>query len=86
VAITILHLFECPQHLPEVARLIHEEWWSDKPGHSVSTMARRLALASDRDAIPLSLVALRDDRPIGTVNLVENDNDERPMTTTSDRT
>jgi predicted N-acetyltransferase YhbS len=41
-------------------------------------MAARLATASDPDTIPLSLLALCDDTPIGTVNLVENDNDERP--------
>jgi len=73
----IQHLFERPQYLHEVARLIHEEWWSDKPGYSVSTMAARLELAKGRDSIPLSLVAVRDDKPIGTVNLVENDNEER---------
>lgn len=77
MTVKIRHLFEHPEHLREVARLIHEEWWSDKPGHSVSTMAARLALAKDKDSIPLSLVALRDGKPIGTVNLVENDNDER---------
>jgi len=53
----IQHLFERPQCLHEVARLIHEEWWSDKPGHSVSTMAARLELAKGRDSIPLSLSA-----------------------------
>jgi predicted N-acetyltransferase YhbS len=40
-------------------------------------MADRLAQARDKHSIPLSLVALEDDKPIGTVNLVENDNDER---------
>jgi len=76
--VEIVHLFERPQHLREMARLIHEEWWTDKPGHSVDTMAARLALARTADAIPLSLVAVRAGRPIGTVNLVENDNDQRP--------
>lgn len=78
MSIEITHLFECPEHLGALATLIHEEWWSDKSGHSVSTMTARLAQAKDSGAIPLSLVALRDGRPVGTVNLVENDNDERP--------
>lgn len=77
----IVHLFERPEHLDEVARWIHEEWWADKPGHSVGTMAARLREAGDPDAIPLSLLALDGDRPVGTVNLVENDNDERPELT-----
>jgi predicted N-acetyltransferase YhbS len=76
--IQIAHLFEHPEHLGEVARWIHDEWWTDKPGHTVATMAARLRAASDRAAIPLSLVALRGTSPIGTVNLVDNDNDERP--------
>ncbi len=73
----IEHLFVCPEHCMEVAGWIHREWWLDKPGHSVATMAARLREAATRERIPLSLVALRDGRPIGTVNLVENDNDER---------
>lgn len=77
-SIKITHLFDHPEHLRDVARWIHEEWWADKPGHTLDSMAARLATASDRNAIPLSLLAFRDEIPIGTVNLVENDNDERP--------
>ena len=76
--IEIRHLCDCPEHIGTVARWIHEEWWSDKPGHTVETMASRLGEASDRNAVPLSLVALLDDNPVGTVNLVANDNEERP--------
>ncbi|MHC4946852.1 MAG: GNAT family N-acetyltransferase [Planctomycetota bacterium] len=76
--VEVAHLFECPEHLGTVARWIHEEWWSDKPGHTVETMAARLREARDRNAVPLSLVALHAGDPVGTVNLVANDNDERP--------
>ena len=76
--IEIKHLCECPEHLRTVARWIHEEWWSDKPGHTVETMASRLGEASDQNAMPLSLVALHAGNPVGTVNLVANDNEERP--------
>jgi len=79
--VEITHLYECPEHLGTVARWIHEEWWSDKPGHTVETMAARLREARDRNAVPLSLVALRDGSPVGTVNLVANDNAERPNLT-----
>jgi predicted N-acetyltransferase YhbS len=78
MSVEIGHLFEYPEHLGEVARWIHEEWWSNKPGHTVETMEARLGEASDRNAIPLSLVALRSGSPVGTVNLVANDNEERP--------
>jgi predicted N-acetyltransferase YhbS len=76
--INVTHLLQHPEHRRTVAQWIHEQWWADKPGHTVDSMAARLATASDPDTIPLSLLALRDDTPIGTVNLVENDNDERP--------
>ena len=76
--IEIKHLCECPEHRGTVARWIHEQWWSDKPGHTVETMASRLGEASDQNAVPLSLVALHAGNPVGTVNLVANDNEERP--------
>jgi len=75
--VDIGHLYEYPAHLQTVARWIHEEWWSDKPGHSVESMATRLREASGRDRIPLSLVALLEGCPVGTVNLVVNDNEQR---------
>jgi len=76
--IQIEHLCECPEHLGTVAQWIHEEWWSEKPGHTVETMAARLGEARDRNAVPLSLVALHAGHPVGTVNLVANDNEGRP--------
>ena len=76
--IRVVHLFEHPECLGAVARWIHEEWWADKPGHTVETMEARLGEAIHPDAIPLSLVALDMGRPVGTVNLVANDNEERP--------
>ena len=75
--VEIRHLCDFPEHLGTVARWIHEEWWSGKPGHTAETMASRLGEASDKNAVPLSLVALFAGNPVGTVNLVENDNEER---------
>ncbi|MCF7823514.1 MAG: GNAT family N-acetyltransferase [Candidatus Marinimicrobia bacterium] len=77
----IRHLCDCPEHLETVARWIYEEWWSDKPGHTVQTMASRLGEASYRNAVPISLVALLAGNPVGTVNLVANDNEKRPELT-----
>lgn len=74
----VAHLYECSEHTATVARWIHNEWWRDKPGHTPETMAARLREASDPERIPLSLVALVDEKPVGTVNLVENDDERRP--------
>jgi len=76
--VEIAHLCQYPEHLGIVARWIHEEWWSEKPGHTVETMAARLREARDQNAVPLSLIALYAGNPVGTVNLVANDNEERP--------
>ena len=73
----VVHLFEQPQHRAAVAALIHNEFWTEVPGASVDRMATRLAQASQADAVPLCLVALRDGVPIGIVNLVDNDDEER---------
>jgi hypothetical protein len=46
MTVEIRHLLECPEHLQFIARLIHEEWWTGKPGHSVATRAARLSQAA----------------------------------------
>jgi RimJ/RimL family protein N-acetyltransferase len=78
MSLTIANLFEHPRYLPLVAGWIHQEFWDGRPGHSVETMANRLREATTASRIPLSLLALVDGQPVGTVNLVENDDDERP--------
>lgn len=77
MATRVVHLFEQPQHRPAVAALIHREFWTAVPGATVDGMATRLATAIHADALPLCLVALRDEAPIGVVNLVDNDDADR---------
>lgn len=73
----IADLHDTPEHLPEVARWIHDEFWLDKHEFSVDSLAVELAKSSSCDAIPLSLLAFADDKPIGTINLIENDDEKR---------
>lgn len=66
----ILHLADIPGVLPVLARWFVEEWEAyygpDGPGDPVSD----LKAASDRDHLPLCLVAVDDEgRPLGTVAL-----------------
>ena len=75
---TIAHLFEVPQHRATVAELIHEEFWLTVPGASADSMQARLAQADADSGIPLCLVALQGDEPIGAVNLVHSDDDRHP--------
>ena len=71
------HLFRPAQHRPFVARLIYEEFWRDRAGYSAEHFERRLAEAGAAGRIPLSFLALEDGRPVGTINLVDNDDEAR---------
>jgi predicted N-acetyltransferase YhbS len=77
MTIRIDHLFQHPEHIPLVAGWIYREFWTDKRGYSVGTFEELLGQAAGRDRIPLSLLALVDGRPAGTVNLIVNDNSLR---------
>ncbi len=72
------HLFHHPEHVPLVAAWIYDEFWAGKPGSSVETFVALLRDARDPDRIPLSLLALADGRPAGTVNLIHSDSPSRP--------
>ena len=73
----ITDLFTHPQYVPLVAGWIHAEFWADKDVFTPTALADLLRLATLSDAIPLSLLAVVDGQPVGTVNLIENDDDRR---------
>lgn len=78
---TICHLFEAPGHRPLVANWIYEAFWFGMDGYSPEHFEARLGEAQDAENIPLSLLALDGDAPAGTVNLIVNDDPERPHLT-----
>ncbi len=78
MTVRIDHLCNHPEHIPLVATWIYGEFWAGKPGTSVETFAALLRDARDPDRIPLSLLALDDGRPAGTVNLIHSDSPSRP--------
>ena len=53
--LTIDHLKNHPEHLNEVATIIYNEWWTNKPGVTIDSMAGRLSEAKTDNEIPLSL-------------------------------
>ena len=59
------HLFQQPQLRHDVARLIHEEFWTHVPGASVEGMAERLTRADRADRVPLCRVAVHQGQAIG---------------------
>jgi predicted N-acetyltransferase YhbS len=77
MAIAIAHLFERPALRPAAAQLIYDEFWVGKAGFSPAHFEGRLREAVDPGRLPLSLVACDGDRFLGTINLIDNDDDRR---------
>jgi predicted N-acetyltransferase YhbS len=81
VNIRVAHLFEHAECNPTVARWIYEEFWADKQRHTAESLDALLRQATRPDRIPLSLLALHNSNPVGTINLIENDDEDRPHLT-----
>lgn len=75
--VTIVDLFDKPEHIPTVARWIYDEFWLNKPGYSPELFENLLSEAINPSQIPLSLLAIVNNAPAGTVNLIENDDETR---------
>lgn len=71
------HLVRHPEHIRRVAAWIYHEFWEGKAGYGVETFEGLLRQANDPDHVPLSLIALAEGRPAGTVNLIHNDDPAR---------
>ncbi len=74
----IADLFQHPDHIPLVAQWIYDEFWADKEAFTPEALAGLLRTATDPREVPLSLLAFDGDQPVGTVNLIENDDENRP--------
>jgi predicted N-acetyltransferase YhbS len=74
----IIHLFQRPQHVPTVACWIYNEFWAGKNRYSADDLATLLRQAKRTDTVPQSLLALCSEEPVGTVNLIAHDDDNRP--------
>lgn len=75
--IVIEPLCKHPQLRPAVAQLIYDEFWTNDPDASPAWMEGRLSEAADHARLPLSFVALADGAMVGTINLIDNDDDQR---------
>jgi predicted N-acetyltransferase YhbS len=75
------HLFNHPEHISQIADWIYTEFWADKPGYSAAFFEGLLRQADDPNQIPLSLVAIAEGHPAGTINLIANDDPARPHLT-----
>jgi GNAT superfamily N-acetyltransferase len=78
LSLQVKHLHMVPWHTTAVAQLIHNQFWADKPGATAAGMQARLETAEHADRLPLALVALHGGQPLGVVNLVDDDDQDRP--------
>lgn len=76
--VEIDHLFNHAGNTRLVAGWIYKEFWEGKGLYSLEALEALLRQADRADRIPLSLLALVDGQPAGTVNLIENDDHARP--------
>ena len=76
--VQIAHLFQHPQLIDPVAKMIYNEFWFDVAnGMTVDDLLAHLKAATEPQRIPISLIALVDGQLAGTVNLIENDDKNR---------
>ena len=75
--VTIDHLYDHAEQLPRVAEWIHTAFWT-RSGKGVDFVADLLRQATDRDRIPLGLLAHVAGEPAGTVQLIVCDSRARP--------
>ena len=74
----IQDLYLTPHWRRLVAEWIYDAFWQTSNEVSADSLEQRLSEAKMGTQLPLSLLAQRNGEPIGTVNLVENDDPARP--------
>jgi N-acetylglutamate synthase-like GNAT family acetyltransferase len=73
----ITYLANYHQHVTTVAGWIMAEWGHASPGTTLEGLEEKFRSHLNRNAIPLTLLAMDDDRPLGTASLVFYDMKDR---------
>jgi GNAT superfamily N-acetyltransferase len=76
-AMTIDYLADHPEVLPALARWQHAEWGHIRPGDTIEKRTARLESFSNRDCIPLTVVALEAGELRGAASLIPHDMETR---------
>lgn len=77
VPMKIEYLVDHPEFLQVLAEWQHGEWGHLRPGDSVVARMGRLRSFSERDAIPLTVVAHNDGKLLGSASLIPHDMETR---------
>jgi GNAT superfamily N-acetyltransferase len=73
----ITFLADYPDYVPTVAAWIFQEWGRDFAEHTLEEVEAKFRTHLNRDRVPLTLIALLDDHPVGTASLFVSDMDTR---------
>ena len=74
----IVYLADQPGYLPTVARWVFDEWGRKTSGVNLAQVKTKFRGHLQRDAVPLTLVAVNDGLPTGTASLFTHDLSLRP--------
>ncbi|WP_299755844.1 GNAT family N-acetyltransferase [uncultured Pontibacter sp.] len=69
---TIKYLHEAPHHFDIVADWIYRQWWQ-KPGSTAEVVKAPLREHLQAQPLPITLIALDSEKPVGAVLLIESD-------------
>jgi GNAT superfamily N-acetyltransferase len=73
----IAYLADHQEHIPQLAAWFYQEWSLFYPGKSVENVASAMRERTNKNNIPLALVALEGETLVGTVCLKNHDMDTR---------
>jgi GNAT superfamily N-acetyltransferase len=73
----IAYLADHPQYVSTVANWIMDEWGHESPVMTLEKMEARFREHLNRGAVPLTLLAMEADHPLGTASLVWHDMRDR---------
>ena len=74
---TIEYLADHPEAVTTLAAWQHAEWGHVRPGDTAEKRATRLRGWSNRDRIPLTVVAFENNNVLGSASLIEHDMETR---------
>jgi N-acetylglutamate synthase-like GNAT family acetyltransferase len=74
---TIEYLADHPEAVSTLATWQHAEWGRTPPGDTLAKRAARLRRFSNRDRIPLTVVAFENGELLGSASLIEHDMETR---------
>ena len=77
--LSIAYLVDYPHYLPTVAGWVFNEWGYHNPAKTVQDYEADFRSRLSRDAVPLTLIALRDGLLAGTASIFDEDMDIHPV-------